>query len=108
MCCRTVSFRLLVLAGSVVAATAPQPPALIPAETILSGDTMLFASDGLAEQANEAGEVFGYEAASEAFAEAAGKAATEVVERLARRLAEWRGAADQSDDTTLVVVRAVD
>lgn len=69
------------------------------------GDTLLFASDGLAEQLDPAGQPFGYERLAEAFRASAGVPAAALVERLLARAAEWRGAREQGDDITLVVIR---
>jgi serine phosphatase RsbU (regulator of sigma subunit) len=70
------------------------------------GDTLLFASDGYAEQLDAAGNPFGYERLAEVFRAAADGSAGELVERLLARAAAWRGEREQGDDVTLVVVRA--
>ncbi len=70
------------------------------------GDTLLFASDGFAEQLDAAEKPFGYERLAEAFRAAADASAGELVERLFARVAAWRGEREQGDDVTLVVVRA--
>jgi serine phosphatase RsbU (regulator of sigma subunit) len=73
--------------------------------SLAPGDTLLFASDGFAEQLDAAGHPLGYERLSEIFQAAAGGPARELVETLFARLAEWRGGREQGDDVTLVVVR---
>lgn len=69
------------------------------------GDTLLFASDGFAEQLDPAGQPLGYEALAEALRAAAGAPAGEIAERLLARVAAWRGTREQGDDITFVVVR---
>jgi serine phosphatase RsbU (regulator of sigma subunit) len=71
------------------------------------GDTLLFASDGFAEQLDPDGQPFGYERVAEAFRCASGVPAGELVERLRARAAAWRGEGEQGDDITLVAVRVV-
>jgi serine phosphatase RsbU (regulator of sigma subunit) len=70
------------------------------------GDTLLFASDGYAEQLDPADQPLGYERLAEVFRASAGLPAGELVERLLARVAAWRGEREQGDDITLVVVRA--
>jgi serine phosphatase RsbU (regulator of sigma subunit) len=70
------------------------------------GDTLLFASDGFAEQLDPADNPLGYERLAEVFRASAGVPARELVERLLARVTAWRGEREQSDDITLVVVRA--
>jgi hypothetical protein len=69
------------------------------------GDTLLFASDGFAEQLDSADEPLGDERLAETFRAAAGTPAGELVERLLARVAAWRGEREQGDDVTLVAVR---
>jgi len=70
------------------------------------GDTLLFASDGFAEQLDLADNPLGYERMAEAFRAAADAPACELVDRLLARAAAWRGEREQGDDITFVVVRA--
>lgn len=70
------------------------------------GDTLLFASDGFAEQLDSEDEPLGDERLAESFHAAAGASAREIVERLLARVADWREDREQGDDVTLVVVRA--
>lgn len=69
------------------------------------GDTLLFASDGFAEQLDAADEPLGDERLAEVFRAAAGAPAREIAERLLARVAAWRGGREQGDDVTCVVVR---
>ncbi|HEX9160944.1 MAG TPA: SpoIIE family protein phosphatase [Thermoanaerobaculia bacterium] len=71
-----------------------------------AGDTLLFATDGFAEQALADGRQFGYDGVAGALL-AAGDApsASEVIGRLFAIAAEFRGARPQDDDITFVVVR---
>jgi len=69
------------------------------------GDTLLFASDGFAEQLDPAETPFGYERMADAFRAAAGVSPGELAERLLAEAAAWRGNREQGDDLTLVVVR---
>lgn len=69
------------------------------------GDTLLFASDGFAEQLDPAGRLLGYEALADVFRASAGVPAGELVERLFGWITSWRGEREQGDDITLVVVR---
>jgi serine phosphatase RsbU (regulator of sigma subunit) len=69
------------------------------------GDTLLFASDGFAEQLDSADNPLGDERLAEVFRAAAGAPARELVERLLARVAAWRGGREQGDDITCVVVR---
>lgn len=71
------------------------------------GDTLLFASDGLAEQLDSADNPLGDERLAEVFRASAGAPASELVERLLARVAAWRGGREQGDDVTCVVVRVV-
>jgi serine phosphatase RsbU (regulator of sigma subunit) len=74
---------------------------------LASGDTLLFASDGFAEQLDPAGNPFGYERLAEELRASAGASPCEIVEALLARLAAWRGESEQGDDITLVAVRAI-
>ena len=69
------------------------------------GDTLLFASDGLAEQIDAKGNPFGYERLAEDLRVSAGLTPGEIVEALLARLAAWRGEREQGDDVTLVAFR---
>jgi serine phosphatase RsbU (regulator of sigma subunit) len=70
------------------------------------GDTLLFASDGFAEQLDPVDNPFGYERMEEVFGASAGLPARDLVERLLAQVAAWRGEREQGDDVTFVVVRA--
>lgn len=73
---------------------------------LFPGDTLLFASDGFAEQLDAADEPLGDQRLAEVFRASAGLPARELVERLLAQVAAWRGDREQGDDVTLVVVRA--
>ncbi len=70
------------------------------------GDTLLFASDGFAEQLDAADQPLGYDRLAEVFRASADVPAGELVERLLARVAAWRGEREQEDDVTFVVVRS--
>ncbi|HEX3131926.1 MAG TPA: SpoIIE family protein phosphatase [Thermoanaerobaculia bacterium] len=72
------------------------------------GDTLLFASDGLAEQLDAEGNLFSYERQAEELRASAGGAPREVVDRLVERMVAWRGGQEQGDDVTLVAIRVDD
>jgi serine phosphatase RsbU (regulator of sigma subunit) len=72
---------------------------------LASGDTLLFASDGFAEQLDAADQLFGYERMAEVFRASAREPPGELVERLLAQVSAWRGEREQGDDITLVVVR---
>ncbi len=70
------------------------------------GDTLLFASDGFAEQSRSDGRQFGYDGVAGALKAAGAEAdAQAVVTRLLAIAREFRGAEPQQDDITLLVVR---
>jgi serine phosphatase RsbU (regulator of sigma subunit) len=69
------------------------------------GDTLLFASDGFAEQLDPADRPLGYEALAEVLRATAAVPAAELAERFLARVAAWRGEREQGDDVTFVVVR---
>ena len=70
------------------------------------GDTLLFASDGFAEQLDLAEDPLGYERMAEALRASAGLPARDLVDRLLAQVAAWRGEREQGDDVTFVAVRA--
>jgi serine phosphatase RsbU (regulator of sigma subunit) len=73
---------------------------------LLSGDTVLFLTDGFPELMNDAGQQLGYAAAAEAFASAAGAAtADDVIASLSETARRWHGELPPNDDVTFVVVR---
>lgn len=73
---------------------------------LVPGDTLLFASDGYAEQLDLTDNPFGYERLAEVFRGVAGLPAGALVDRLLANVAAWRGEREQGDDITLVLVRA--
>lgn len=76
--------------------------------SLAPGDTLLFASDGFAEQLDSSDNPLGDERLAEVFRDSAGVPARELVERLLGRVAAWRGGREQGDDITFVVVRVAD
>jgi serine phosphatase RsbU (regulator of sigma subunit) len=70
------------------------------------GDTLLFASDGFAEQLDLAEDPLGYERMAEALRAAAGLPVRDLVERLLAQVGAWRGEREQGDDVTFVAIRA--
>ncbi|HWM89440.1 MAG TPA: SpoIIE family protein phosphatase [Thermoanaerobaculia bacterium] len=69
------------------------------------GDTLLFASDGFAEQLDPGDNNLGYERLADAFRASVSLPARELVERLLSWVTAWRGEREQDDDITFVVVR---
>ena len=75
---------------------------------LAEGDTLLFATDGLAEMLNPGGAPLGFDGAADAFRAAAGGTAQSVVDHLLARTDAWRAGREPLDDMTLVVVRRSD
>jgi serine phosphatase RsbU (regulator of sigma subunit) len=73
--------------------------------TLDPGDQVLLLSDGYLEQLRETHERFDEERSASTFLEVAGQPPEEVVDHLFRRLDQWRGAAPQDDDVTVVVLQ---
>jgi serine phosphatase RsbU (regulator of sigma subunit) len=73
--------------------------------SLAPGDTLLFASDGFAEQLDPTDRPLGYEALAEILRASAAEPAAELARRLLARVAAWRGEREQGDDVTFVVVR---
>ncbi len=74
--------------------------------TLEPGDCILQFTDGLNETRNSAGEEYGVARLKEVLAAEAGGSALCIVNELRRDLDAFRGAAPQSDDLTIVVVKA--
>ena len=72
---------------------------------LFPGDTLLLATDGFAEVLDPDGNTLGFELVGEALHNAAIGSSAEVVDRLMRAAAAWRGTREQADDITFVVVR---
>ncbi len=73
---------------------------------LAAGDTILFATDGFAEQPASDGRQFGYANVAAAFAKAVDAGSADaIIERLTAAAAQYRGACAQEDDLTFVVVR---
>ncbi len=75
--------------------------------TIEPGDCLVQFTDGLNEMRNAAGEEYGVERLKDALAAAAGGGALYIVNELRRDLDAFRSGAPQSDDLTIVVVKAM-
>ena len=72
---------------------------------LATGDTLLFATDGLAELADPDGRPFGDERITEVLRSAGDRPAAEIVGRLTEAAAAWRGERQQVDDITVLVAR---
>jgi predicted permease len=68
------------------------------------GDLFVAFTDGVTEALNTEGEEFGEERLKELLRGAVGAAAAEISSKLADRMREWIGGAEQHDDLTFVVV----
>lgn len=77
-------------------------------ETILNpGDTMLCFSDGISEATNEAGEMWDEDVVEEILRDSSQLSATQLIERLIAAADTFAGAAEQADDMTVMVLRAL-
>jgi sigma-B regulation protein RsbU (phosphoserine phosphatase) len=77
-------------------------------ETVLQpGDTMLCYSDGISEATNEKGEMWDEETVEQILKGSKDLPARELIERLIAAADEFAGAAEQADDMTVVVLKAV-
>ncbi len=75
-------------------------------ETALdSGDTLLVMSDGLPEQKNNQGEMFGYGRVQQVLAGAAGCTSGEIIKQFVSACEKWMTGVPQEDDITLIVIR---
>jgi serine phosphatase RsbU (regulator of sigma subunit) len=72
-----------------------------------AGDTLLLLTDGLPEQQNPSGEMFGYPRLREQFGAVARDAPEEIISRLVGAAEAWMEGTLQVDDMTLLVVRVV-
>jgi sigma-B regulation protein RsbU (phosphoserine phosphatase) len=70
-----------------------------------AGDLFVFASDGISETFNAAGEEFGADGVCDIAREHRGKPAKEIVDAIFGAMRAFRGDADQTDDQTVVVVK---
>jgi predicted permease len=71
---------------------------------LCSGDLLVAFTDGVTEALNTDGEDFGEERLKQLLRGAVGVPAEEIASRLANRMREWIGGAEQHDDLTFVVV----
>ncbi len=72
------------------------------------GAALVFASDGLFEATDSRGISYGYERPREVLHGLAGKTATEILDGLMADWRRYRGAVEQEDDTTVVVVKRLE
>jgi sigma-B regulation protein RsbU (phosphoserine phosphatase) len=74
--------------------------------TLTTGDTVLFASDGLAELTNASGQQLGYDGAVAVFRRCAqAQTANEVIQQLLSEAAHFRASHPQNDDITFVALK---
>jgi hypothetical protein len=74
---------------------------------ITPGAALVFASDGLFEATDSRGISYGYERPRDVLHGLAGKTATEILDGLMADWRRYRGAVEQEDDTTVVVVKRI-
>ena len=75
--------------------------------TLGPGDVLVLYTDGITEAENESQEFFGEDRLREAIAEARTRSAASIVDAILGSVQAFAGGAPQSDDITLMVVRAV-
>jgi serine phosphatase RsbU (regulator of sigma subunit) len=71
---------------------------------LLPGDLLVSFTDGVTEALNAGGEEFGEDRLQQLLRSSLGAPASEVASRLAGRLRQWAGAAEQHDDLTFIVM----
>ena len=71
------------------------------------GDAVLLMSDGLPERINAAQEEFGYERVQDLFLQVVEEAPANICKLMAAGGDEWAGNAEQEDDVSFVVLRAL-
>ncbi len=71
------------------------------------GDMLLMLTDGLPEQMNVKEEMFDYSRVMEQFEAAASNSPEEIIAQLIHAGDEWMGEAQQEDDITMVVIKAL-
>lgn len=71
---------------------------------LLPGDTVLLASDGLAELLDPMGEPFGFEEVGVMLGRVGEGSAQQTLDRIIAEAAQWQTGASQADDITLVVL----
>jgi sigma-B regulation protein RsbU (phosphoserine phosphatase) len=76
-------------------------------ELLHSGQVLFIGTDGVADSRNPAGERFGTERVISLLLQWSSLSSDEIVGRILDALSEFRGAAKQEDDVTLVVIKAV-
>jgi len=70
-----------------------------------AGDILVFYTDGLTEQVNQAGEEYGVDRLIDIVRSHRGEALEEIIEKVRIDAREFRGAAPREDDVTLMLVR---
>ncbi len=73
-----------------------------------AGDVVLIGTDGIWETENRAGEKFGKQRVAATLGRLRDRPAVEILESVLSELEEFRGDAPQTDDVTLVVVKALE
>lgn len=76
--------------------------------TLLPGEALVLASDGLFEAVSPSDETYGFDRALDLLASGVGSSAQDVLEHVFADWARFRGGRPAGDDTTLVVLRRVD
>jgi len=76
-------------------------------ELLHSGQVLFIGTDGVADSRNPTGERFGTERVISLLLQWSSLSSDEIVGRILDALSEFRGAAKQEDDVTLVVIKAV-
>jgi len=71
------------------------------------GERLVIYSDGLVEEKNEAGDLFGIDRLRSAVQEAASRPIKEMVESLVQQVIAWRGTDHLSDDLTILAVERI-
>jgi sigma-B regulation protein RsbU (phosphoserine phosphatase) len=76
-------------------------------ESLKSGDTIVFYTDGLTETMNVKNELFGFERLEERMKELANETSKQIVEELFKAAEGFANGAKQHDDMTVVVVKMI-
>ena len=71
-----------------------------------SGDVIVFMSDGFAERMNENKEIFGWDKGNKLLTQFASHSPNEIIQQFINVNDDWGGSNDQTDDITIVVLKA--